>query len=612
MILEFIAKRKRALYDYDLGESPCRPQLVLISLNITQHRWKRFLKLIKRFLNSGRSDTRRGPTYFIVIARVAVSRHKGPEPLISTRTPWRPPHDVDDPYGSDQGYDSSDSEYLSRNRSRSRYRTRSRKRYVRSRSRSRSRGLRRSLASAAVRLYQNSKSKFPAEERRSRARISPRRDHHSLHPDQPKRSGPIDANAQSVARNSYDPVTSQFPPPPDTKEIPHSGPAFRRARTVNELDASEPYSALSPQPRLQATVKEGESTEPRVMRHPAPADHDRRSVAETTPGAHDIQYVRPGQRSPLPPVRRAEVSSTEVSWTYEEPLRMRERVSRYRGRSRSRSRQIMPWKLTRRSSSSSRSKGRRIRRGKQGEPSIKIYPKSPERPIIRTFTDDGIPPTQRDKAAVAEYYLKKWTTAYDSVRAQNQERRYTVRTAGRSRSRFRSRYNPQPSKRRDQSLIEYGDTPVFGKPGDTSADVYYPSSAYYPPPPAQSNDSNHYQGTYLPADYVIAGTAADVSTGETREPKMEEEKERRPYSSSPESNADKRRRLHRQEDNSRDADEDAQRHRLPHTLGYVASDEEEKEVMPAVSPAGLAVPSSQPAYAESVSDIANGGTVDID
>ncbi len=622
MILEFIAKRKRDLYDYNLSDSPSTPQLVLISLSITKHRWKRFLESIKRLLNTGPSDIRRGPTYFIVIARVAVSRYKGPKPLISTSTPWRPPHDGGDPYGSDQGYNSSDSEYLSRNRSRSRYRTRSRKRYGRSRSRSRSRGLRRSLASAAVRLYQNSKSKVPAEERGSRARVSPRRDHYSSNSDHPERSGPVDANAHDVARNGYHPVTSQFPPPPDTKQLSYGAPPLRRATTVNELDASEPSSALSPQPGRRATMKEGESTEP-AIELPAPPrrkttfqedpDDDGRSLGERALAALGIQSVLGTERrSSTQPVRRAEVSSTEASSTHEMPYRMGEHISRYRGRSRSRSRQIMPWKSTRRRSSSRRSKGRRTRRSKNGEPSITIYHKSPERPIIRTFTDDGIPPTQRDKAAVAEYYLKKWTTAYDSVRAQNQERRYTVRTTGRSRSRSRSRYNPQPFRRREQGFIEYGDTPVYGKPGDTSANAHYPSSAYYPPPPAQYNDSNPYQDTYLPTNYGIAGTAADASTGGTREPKIERERERRRSSSSPESDADRRRRLHRQKDNSHNADEGAQRYRLPHALGFVASDEEEKEEKPAVSPTGLAVPSSQPAYAESVSDNANGGIEEID
>ncbi len=574
MILEFIAKRKRDLYDYDLSDSPSTPQLVLISLSITKHRGKRFLEAMKRFLNTGPSDIPRGPTYFMVIARVAVSRHKGPEPLISTTTPRRPPHDGDDPYGSDQGYSSSDSENISRNRSRSRYRTRSRNRYERSRSRSRSRGLRRSLASAAARLYQNSKSKPPAEERRSRARVSSRRDRYSLNSDRPERSDPIDANAHGVAVNGYYPVTSEFPPPPDTTKLPYGAPPLRRATTVSELDAFEPSSALSPQPGRRATVKVGESIEPGIGR-PAPPlhkttfyypDHHGRSAAETAPAALDIQPVfGTERRSSSLLLRRGGLSSTEVNPTRDGPYIRGERINRYRGNSRSRSRQIMPWKLTGRRSSSSRPKGRRTRRSKKGEPNIKIYQKSPERPIIRTYTDDGNPPTQMDKAAVAEYYLKKWTTAYDSVRAQNQQRR--IRTTSRSRSRSRSRYNPKPPRRRDQGIIEYGETPVYDKPG------YYSSSAYYPPPPAQYNDSNPYQSTYNPADYYTAGTAADVSRGETREPGRERERERRTYSSSPDPDADKGSRLHRQEDNSRNADEGAQKYRL------------------------------QPAYAESVSDM---------
>ena len=629
MIVQFIARRKRDLYDYDLSDSPSTPQLVLISLNITKHRWKRFLEAIKRFLNTGPSDYPRGATYFIVIARVAVSRHKGPEPLISTTTRWRPPHDEGDPYESNRDYSSSDSENNSRDRSRSRYRNRSRKRYERSRSRSRShssiahRGLRRSLASAAVRLFQNSKTELPAEERRSRARFSSRRDR-SSNSDHPEGSGPIDANAHGAAVNGFYPVASEFPPPPDTTKLPY----LRRATTLNELDASEPSSALSPQPGRRATVKEGESTEA-VKGSPAPPrrkatfqedpypDHRGRSFGETALAALNIETV-PGteRRTPALPVRRAEVGSAEVSLTPDVPYRRGENISRYRGRSRSRGRQIMPWKSTRRRSSSITSKGRRTRwrtrRSNRGEPSMKTYHKSPERPIIRTFTDDGIPPTQRDKAAVAEYYLKKWTTAYDSVRAQNQERRYTFRTTGRSRSRSRSRYNPKPPRSRDQGFIEYGETPVYDKPGDTSADAYYSSSAHYPPPPAQYNDSNPYQSTYIPAHYNVAGTAADVSTGKTREPIIERRRERRTYSSSPESDADKRRGLHKHMDNSRNAEEGAQGYRLPHALGFVESDGEEKEEKQAVSPAGLAVPSTQPPYAESVSDNANGGFEEID
>ena len=637
MILEFIAKRKRDLYNYDLRDSPSTPQLVLISLNITKHRWKRFLGSITRLLDIGRPDARRGPTYFIVIARVAVPRHKGPEPLISTTTAWRPPHDGgdlhgSDLHGSDQGYNSSDQseEYIiipQRNHSGSRYRTRSRKRYGRSRSRSRSRVSGRGLAAAAI----------AGLEERSRARRSVRRDHYSSNPEHPERPGPVDANAHGVVRHSYYDEKSQVPFSPDTKALPYGAPPLRRATTVNELDASEPSSALSPRPKRRATVKESESTEP-VVGRPAPPRrkatlpgdpaHGRRSLGEAALAALGIQTgLDTERRSSTQAVRRADVSSTEVSSIDEAPLRKGERISNYRGRSRSRSRQIIPWKLTRRRSSSRRSKGRRSGRSKTGDPNIKIYHKSPERPIIRTFTDDGIPPTQRDKAAVAEYYLKKWTTAYDSVRARNPERRYTVHTTGRSRtvhttgrsrSRARSRYNPQPSRRRDQDVIEYGDNPVYGKSGDASADAYYPSSAYYPPPPVQYKDSNpyqyppppppvryhdsspyRYQGTYPPTDYGIAGTAADVSAGETRERQAEREIEPR------------RRHLHSLADNSRNADDDTQRDTRPPAFGFVASDDKEKEEKPAVSPTGLAVPSSQPAYAESVSDIANGGIEEL-
>ena len=250
-----------------------------------------------------------------------------------------------------------------------------------------------------------------------------------------------------------------------------------------------------------------------------------------------------------------------------------------------------------------------------------MYRKSPERPIIRTFVDDGIPPTQRDKAAVAEYYLKKWTTAYDTVHARNRERRHTTRATGRSRSRSRSGYNPQPSRGYDPGLIEYGDIPIYGKLDGTSDYYGRPlgqgEPSYYPPPPGQGRyyDGNPYQGTYNPADYPPppGAAAAGASAYEAQKQKKREEREgeRRSRSSASESDDWKRRRHRRQEENSGAADEGVQTYRPPRPMGVVhtveTDDEEEEEDKPVGSPAALAVSSSQRAYAESVPDNASGG-----
>ena len=161
---------------------------------------------------------------------------------------------------------------------------------------------------------------------------------------------------------------------------------------MNELDASKPSSAPSPQPRSRATVKEDKSTEPvygppdlprRKTSSPEDSSHGGRSVAGTQSGARNIQTVFGLERkSSALPVRRAEVSSAETRSTRDRPRIRGESIRRYRSRSRRGSRRIMPWKLTCRRSSSSRSKGWGTRRSKKGDPSMKIYHKTPDRTII--------------------------------------------------------------------------------------------------------------------------------------------------------------------------------------------------------------------------------------
>ena len=135
-------------------------------------------------------------------------------------------------------------------------------------------------------------------------------------------------------------------------------PPLRRATTVNELDASESFSAPSPQPGRRATVKEDKSTEP-IFGPPDPSrrkttfqedpDHGDESVAVIDPGARNMQIVFGTERKVLgtTSTTRAEVSSVETKSIRDTPSRRGESISHYRSWSRRGSRRIMPWKLTR-------------------------------------------------------------------------------------------------------------------------------------------------------------------------------------------------------------------------------------------------------------------------
>lgn len=212
-----------------------------------------------------------------------------------------------------------------------------------------------------------------------------------------------------------------------------------------------------------------------------------------------------------------------------------------------------------------------------------LHRKLPERPTLRTYTDDGIPPTQRDKAAVAECYLKKWTTAYDSVRAQNRDRK---RATVRSRSCSRSRYVREPG------LVEYGDAPVYG-------DQAYYSQGSYPPAPAErgSYGTDPYEGSYNPVNYPPPPGAAASNDYENRKQKKRERTEER----------------ERQEIENYDMEgyaynnaQNYSRRPTPGTIHSVHTDDEEKEDDdPIRPPAGLAAPTDQRAYAESVPDNGN-------
>lgn len=128
------------------------------------------------------------------------------------------------------------------------------------------------------------------------------------------------------------------------------------------------------------------------------------------------------------------------------------------------------------------------------------------KPIIRTFSSDGMPPTQRDKAAVAEFYLKKWTTAYDMSRIAS---RFATGNQYRNRPLGRGYAN----RATDQGLIEYGHETEYGYPGmqGDPSEPYSPYDYSPPPPPsprrekrrrayAKSVNENRSEN-YLPTDY---------------------------------------------------------------------------------------------------------------
>lgn len=619
ILLTFIAQRKRELYDYSRDSSPLSPQLVLISLNVAKHRWRRFLGVLKGFITFGDENTQTRSTLFFVTARVGESHRNGPEALISSTIPGGTlfngvgprREDADDSESTSSGHRSS---------SPSRSRRRSRVRYSRSRSRSRTRGNRRVLVVSAARglkaAYKNRRARRLAEERRSRSRSRRRRYSPDSGYDEVyyyRRGGESQVRAarasgadQSTARyndataptvNSSQISRTRLPKPgdPGFDEI-----RLRRVTTLDETDGDEPSAFPPPPPRREQTVIQSDQLEPYLPPPPPQrtttfqeGEHrggklvGGQALASLGLGSlfHKEQSASRGTENKTAGRNTAARSSRDLRVT------RGERSRRDRSRSRSRSRVIAPMRTTWRGRSNSGE--RRSRRSKRGETIIQMVRKSPERPVIRTYTDDGVPPTQRDKTAVAEYYLKKWTTAYDHVRARNRETRNVTR--GASRSRRRSRNGDVP----DAGLIEYGDAPVYG-----NQTGYYPPDPY--PPDPYYSDANPYQGAYNPADYGYAGyhpsgtqttgaNAADTSGAPEQKSSAEKETERRENSSASESDNGRRRRHSRNEDDNGSADEEAETRRLSPPPSDTHT----------VSLAGLVVPSAQRAYAESVPDTGN-------
>ena len=458
--------------------------------------------------------------------------------------------------------------------------------------------------------YKNRKSERIAEERRSRRRSRRRRyssDSDAMYEaygGAQARGAKVAGAQQSTGLYDYAANHTGYPPSSIESEAPKAGDQgddesqLRRVTTLNETDGNEPSTVPPPPPQREPTVIETE----RIFPPPPPPppqlattfqedeNNGGRSVGGQALAALGLRSTsRRGQDASRPTENKIARKNTGARSSRDLYLTRGERSRR--DRSRSRSRAMMPRLSKWRNRSSS--KERRNRRSKKEDTVMRLFRKSPERPILRTYTDDGVPPTQRDKAAVAEYYLKKWTTAYDHVRAQNLGRRYTTRAAGRS----RSRYVPEPG------LIEYGNEPVYGS-----------QAPYYPPPPGQGGyyDANPYQGAYNPTDYHPAGVqtpgagAADASPYKAQGQKTTEERDRDRDRDTSESNDGRRRRQSRKEDDSSASDKQAQTYTPHPTPGNVhTDDEEEEEKHPTQPPAGLTVPSHQRAYAESVPDNGN-------
>ena len=572
ILLKFIVKRKKELYGYTGDNHPQSPQLVLISLHVAKHRSQRFLEALKRFRNF---DIRNGPkrsTLFIVVARVTGPFTNGPEPLISSMTPGHSPSNGgglrrDDSYYSDSILSNSPSQISSRSH------RRSRTRHSRSHSRSRTRG---GLAIAAVAgallaAYKERKRRKLTQDRRSRSRA---------------RSRSRSRRYTSYSSSPYSTPPSSPPPPPAEKsgDQANDEPQLGRITTLNEIDENDQSDLPPPPPQLGSYPPPPQRQRTTTSRKDA--DQDRKSIGEQalaalhsrsiSHGGRDVSRVNEGGET-----RRNTLAKPSRDARIARDTRSRRDRSRSRSRDRSSSRAVVQRRKTwARSSSSENRLGRRY---KHVQRPMQLHRKSPERPILRTYTDDGVPPTQRDKAAVAEYYLKKWTTAYDSVRAQNRDRK---RATVRSRSRSRSRGVREPG------LVEYGDAPVYG-------DQAYYSHGYYPPPTAERgyNDSDPYRSSYNPLDHPPPLGAAASTDRETRKQGKREEREKR----------------RRQEIESYDMDANA--HQNAHTysprptsgtIHSVNTDDEEKvDHGPIRLPTGLAAPTNQRAYAESVPDNGN-------
>ena len=575
ILLKFISKRKEELYGYTGDNHPQSPQLVLISLHVAKHRSQRFLEALKRFRDF---DIRNGPsrsTLFIVIARVTGPCTNGPEPLISSMRPGRRSPSNGGGLRRDHNYYSDSILSNSPSQISSRSHRRSRARYSRSRSRSRTRG---GLAIAAVAgallaAWKEKKSRKLTQDRRSRSRSRSRR--------------------YISYSSSPSPTPHSPPPPPPAEALLKSGdqandePQLGRITTLNEIDKNDQSDLPPTQPQLGSYPPPPQRQ--RTTTSQEDAHKDRKSFGAQALAALNSRNISHGEQDASRVnegggARRNTLAKSSRDARIARDTRSRRDRSWSRNRDGSSSRAVVRRRKTWRHSSSSENQlGHRYKRAQSP---MQLHRKSPERPTIRTYTEDGVPPTQRDKAAVAEYYLKKWTTAYDSVRAQNRDRK---RATVRSRSLSRSRGVREPG------LVEYGDAPVY------DGDQAHYSQGYYPPRTAERGfyNSNPYVNLYDSMDYSFPQDASASTDDETRKQRKREEREER----------------RRQEIESYDMEENDNQNAqtysysprpTPGTIHSVTTDDEEKEDDGQIRlPTGLAAPTDQRAYAESVPDTGN-------
>ena len=263
ILLKFIAKRKKEVYEYTGDNHPQSPQPVVISLHVAKHRSQRLLEAFKRFRDF---DIRFGPkrsTLFIVIARVTGPCTNGPGPLISPMTPGRSPFSggglrKDDTYYSNSIFSSPPS------RSSSRSHRRSRARYSRSRSRSRTRsGL--VIAAAAGALfaaYKERRSRKLAQERKSRGRARSR--------SRSRRYSSSSPSPYSAPPSPHPPLQAEELLKPGDQG--NDGSHFRRVTTLNEIDKNDQSDLPPPQPQLESSPPPHQSQRTTTFREDAHQD----------------------------------------------------------------------------------------------------------------------------------------------------------------------------------------------------------------------------------------------------------------------------------------------------------------------------------------------------
>ncbi|KAL8907497.1 MAG: hypothetical protein Q9171_005839 [Xanthocarpia ochracea] len=162
-----------------------------------------------------------------------------------------------------------------------------------------------------------------------------------------------------------------------------------------------------------------------------------------------------------------------------------------------------------RSQSSPTRESTRRNRLKHRKPSngMRSLTSSPSRPIVRTFEDDGVPPIRRDKAAVAEYYLKKWTTLYDTMHhiavAQSRDwdrTRINPYRQWSSRSESHSARQPKIVRLSSSSPVQYGNRPFYGGNDIRRREWFDPHQPPPPPPPRSQKPMPFRPNPVIPLD----------------------------------------------------------------------------------------------------------------